>query len=385
MLFLTICMFLFPQATYTGARYGLETWALTLAPSLLPFIIVTDILIELGVVRFLGVLLEPLMRPVFKQPGEAGFAVAMGFTSGFPMGAILTTSLYEKNICTKNEAARLVTFTNNASPLFLLVAIPVGMLNAPHVGVILLTSHYLANLLIGIIGGFLAKTDPLEKPAAQSKILSRSFHELLNYHTQAPPIGTILGKAVNKGIKSILSIGGFVLFFSVTIEILKTIGFFEVTNYLFAQILMWFHLNPCFSSALSSGIFEMTLGTKAAASSDGDLFGKLIIISFILAWSGLSIHAQVGSIISAKGIAVTPYCVCRFIQGFLSAAIIACLLLFFPETITVLPQILTFSEKLSLINFMVIFPLGNLLLLLFLSLCCLFLQKMKGIIIIKTK
>ena len=44
MLILTICMFLFPQATYSGARYGLETWALTLVPSLLPFMIAADIL-----------------------------------------------------------------------------------------------------------------------------------------------------------------------------------------------------------------------------------------------------------------------------------------------------------------------------------------------------
>jgi len=44
------------------------------------------------------------MRPVFKQPGAAGFVLAMGFTSGFPMGAVLTNKLYEKNLCTKEEA-----------------------------------------------------------------------------------------------------------------------------------------------------------------------------------------------------------------------------------------------------------------------------------------
>ena len=92
MVLLTILMFLFPQATYDGARYGLETWAFTLVPSLMPFMIAADILIQLGVVNFLGVLLEPLMRPLFRLPGSAGFVVAMGFTSGFPMGALLTDS-----------------------------------------------------------------------------------------------------------------------------------------------------------------------------------------------------------------------------------------------------------------------------------------------------
>ena len=37
-----------------------------------------------------------------------------------------------KNIATNEEAGRLLAFTNNSSPLFLLVAIPIGMFNNPH-------------------------------------------------------------------------------------------------------------------------------------------------------------------------------------------------------------------------------------------------------------
>ena len=66
------------------------------------------------------------MRPLFRLPGEAGFAVALGFTSGFPMGAILTASLKEQSLCTPQEAARLAAFTNNSSPLFLLISVPLS-------------------------------------------------------------------------------------------------------------------------------------------------------------------------------------------------------------------------------------------------------------------
>ena len=148
-------MILHPEATFQGANYGLKTWATILVPSLLPFFIIADILVELGVVSLLGVLLEPLMRPVFKQPGAAGFVMAMGFTSGFPMGAVLTNTLYEKNLCTKEEASRLIAFTNNSSPLFLLVAVPVGMFQNPNLGILLAVSHYGANILLGIILGLL--------------------------------------------------------------------------------------------------------------------------------------------------------------------------------------------------------------------------------------
>jgi len=93
---LALTMILYPEATFKGANYGLKIWATVLIPALLPFFIIADILVELGFVNFFGILLEPLMRPIFKQPGAAGFVLAMGFTSGFPMGAVLTNTLYVK-------------------------------------------------------------------------------------------------------------------------------------------------------------------------------------------------------------------------------------------------------------------------------------------------
>lgn len=321
MLLLTVCMFLMPQATYAGARNGLETWALTLVPSLLPFMIVADILIEMGVVSFLGILLEPLMRPLFRLPGAAGFAVAMGFTSGFPMGALLTTSLYEKGLCTKNEATRLVTFTNNASPLFLLVAIPVTMLHAPTLGWTLLAAHYGANLLIGILIGRLGS----ERTSAASDIptghlLARSISAFIDCRRQQSlPLGLIVGNAVSKGIKNILSIGGFVLFFSVVIQILSTIHIIDISNVLFSQLLQLFALDTNLSGSLSTGFLEMTLGAQAAAQSSAPVLQKIMMIGFILGWSGLSIHAQVGSIIAAQKIPLWPYIVCRILQGTLAA------------------------------------------------------------------
>ncbi len=63
----------------------------------------------------------------------------------------------------------------------------------------------------------------------------------------------------------------------------------------------------------------MTLGTRSAALTAAPLVQKLLLISFILGWSGLSIHAQVGSIIAHHGIPLWPYLLCRPLQGLLAA------------------------------------------------------------------
>ena len=66
-------------------------------PALLPFFIGSEILMGLGVVHYLGVLLEPLMRPVFNVPGVGSFVIAMGLASGFLVGGNISTQMRRKN------------------------------------------------------------------------------------------------------------------------------------------------------------------------------------------------------------------------------------------------------------------------------------------------
>ena len=76
-------------------------WWEIVFPSLLPFFIVSEMLIGFGVVRFIGVMLEPLMRPLFRVPGVGGFVWAMGMASGFPAGAKLTARLRQEEQISK--------------------------------------------------------------------------------------------------------------------------------------------------------------------------------------------------------------------------------------------------------------------------------------------
>lgn len=363
----TIMMLLYPQAAYQGACRGLETWTTHLLPSLLPFFMAADLLLSLGFVRFLGVLLEPVMRPLFRLPGEAGFAVALGFTSGFPMGAILTASLKEQNLCTPQEAARLAAFTNNSSPLFLLISVPVSMLQRPQLGLLLLAAHYLANLTIGVLLRFTAPAS--HQAIAPRHLLRTAIAQTRQYQLEhRQPLGAMLGQAVQKGIDSILKIGGFVLLFSVLLSLLQATGLLALLQRCMAMLLQLLHLSPQLAAALSAGLFEMTLGAQTAAESHAALLQQLMIISFILGWSGLSIQAQVSSILSGQQISARLYCLCRPLQGLLAAAYIPLLTLLCPQLLSAsaaqqLQPILAPTPYLPLL----LFPLAATLLLLCLS------------------
>ncbi len=67
--FMTIAMVEYPKEAFDSAVMGLNLWWNVVFPALLPFFILSEILMGLGVVHFIGVLLEPLMRPLFNVPG----------------------------------------------------------------------------------------------------------------------------------------------------------------------------------------------------------------------------------------------------------------------------------------------------------------------------
>src|SRR5699024_4557378 len=86
-LFLVVSLIMYPEQAFNSSLKGLKIWWDVVFPALLPFFIASEILMGFGVVHFLGILLEPLMRPLFRLPGVGAFVVAMGLASGYPIGA----------------------------------------------------------------------------------------------------------------------------------------------------------------------------------------------------------------------------------------------------------------------------------------------------------
>lgn len=296
LIFLFICILCLPEAVYQGAQQGINTWVHHLLPALLPFFLIAELLISSGLIRYIGTCLEFIMRPLFRLPGEAALAVVLGFTSGFPMGAVLTASLYEQQLCTKEEAGRLAAFTNNASPLFLLIAVPITMLEQAHLGLLLLLAHYGANFILGLL---LSLFSYFRNPyQAYSHQIHHSPKQSSAKLTLAA-LPELLALAIQKSLKNIFSIGGFVLFFSVLLALLDAL--LPHLSYIFTPFL------------------EMTLGSNYLAQQPLPLCTKLMLISFVIGWSGLSIQLQVLSILKQFQIPAYFYLICRPLQGILAA------------------------------------------------------------------
>src|SRR5690606_150939 len=117
---MVILILLFPQRSLNAALDGLSVWLDIVLPALLPFFIVSEIMIGLGLVDFVSVLLNPIMKPLFKCPGSSSFIWVMSITSGYPMGAKLVSSFYQAGKITKEEAQRILSFCSTSGPLFMI-------------------------------------------------------------------------------------------------------------------------------------------------------------------------------------------------------------------------------------------------------------------------
>lgn len=303
-----------PSLTIKSSLDGLNLWFRVVLPALFPFFVVAELLVQLGFVHFLGVLLEPVMRPLFRLPGSSSFVVAMGFTSGFPIGAILTRRLYEDQMLDATEAERLVTFTNNASPLFMLGAVAVGMFGLPAAGYVIAGSHYLANLSVGFLWGRLAPARYAGVPTTTNLLHTALAKFLESNSDNRPGIGQMLGDSIGKSINSILTIGGFIIIFSVITQMLSTLGFIDILARIIQHAVPGCSPSYSLSYGLSIGVFEMTLGARAVASSEALLSQQLVAVSLVMAWSGLSIIAQVMSIVAGTPIRFSFYVLSRFIH-----------------------------------------------------------------------
>jgi len=308
----------YPQESLDASIRGLNMWWEIVFPSLLPFFIVSEMLIGFGVVKFIGVLLEPLMRPLFKVPGVGGFVWAMGMASGFPAGAKFTARLREEGQLTRIEAERLVSFTNSSNPLFIFGAVSVGFFYNPHLGVILALSHYLGNICVGLIMRFYGKESPDEIPTKRKKFKIRSALSALHQTRLKDnrPIGKLLGDAVNSSIQTLLMVGGFIILFSVINKILYHLHITATLAKSIEVLLSALSFPEMLSIPFISGLFEITLGSQLTSQTpDATLLQKAMITSFILAFSGFSVQAQVASILAQTDIRFKPFFMARILQG----------------------------------------------------------------------
>ena len=294
---LALALVVFPKTTFQASLDGLRLWFEVVLPALLPFFVMAELLINLGVIQFLGTLLEPVMYPLFRIPGAGAFAVALGLASGYPLGAKITADLRRRRLISRIEAERLVCFANTAGPLFIAGAVSVGMLGLPETAILLLLAHYLSTIMVGFLmrchGSGRQETAIMTNTVPP---INLSKTPLAYAAADITQIGSLLYDAVIQSFKSRLR-RGCIMVFSVLARILDLVGIIPAISDLFTSALAFVNINRELTGAVVTGLLEIDIGIQAITLTQAALLQKLVTISAIIGWSGLSVHAQVAAMI----------------------------------------------------------------------------------------
>lgn len=300
-----------PVLSIDSAKNGLLIWFNILLPSLLPFFVLSELLILSGFVKAFGNLLKPIMFPIFNVSGEGSFPLIMSMVSGYPVGTKLTCSLREKNIISKQEGDRLLAFSSTSGPLFMLGAVLVGMLNSPHLKFLMIVPHYLGALTLGILFRFYSPNKTIS-----NKIPPNIYQGNNPDNKKNQSLGYIISQSVSDAMNSMILIGGFVILYSVVIEVLLNSQFIHL---FITQVSHYFNIDAEILRGVFAGIFEISIGAQKVAALELNIFIKICIINFIIAWGGFSIQSQSLSFISGTDLNSKIFILAKFFHGAFSA------------------------------------------------------------------
>jgi len=305
LLLASLALVLWPEQAMEAMRDGLRLCGNVILPSLFPFFVLSSLVVELGMSRYLGKLLEPVMAPLFRVNGNCAAALALGFVGGYPVGARTAIQIYERGQCSRTEAERMLAFCNNSGPAFILGAVGAGVFGSGLAGLLLYLVHLAASLIVGVLFRFYKSH---EKPQTR-KSQGPQF--------QAASFPSAFTSSITGALQTTINICAFILFFTVFLRILAHAGILNFLSRFLSILLAPLGMDQTWTERLLTGLMEVSSGVSSLT--DGALSGRLSMAAFMLGWAGVSVHCQVLAFLGDSGLSIRTYITGKLLHGALSA------------------------------------------------------------------
>lgn len=293
-----------PKICLNSALEGSKLFITSVFVSVFPFLVLINMILSYDGINIYSKLLGNILCKPLRLPKNCSVVIIISMLCGYPLGAKYASDLYEKRIIDFQTCERLINIASNPSPLFILGAVGTSMLNNSSIGFLLLISCYLSCIVMAII---IPPNNSLYRAYKEKK---ESYNPA--YIHTPNSLGDILKTSVDNALKTSFSIGGFIIFFSVLTAIIKNNILFDIV---FKKLSLIFYYKKEIFQSFFLGLLEMTNGCSLISKLDIDSIYKIIIISFLLGFSGLSIISQTFSVTYKTNISAKKYIKRKLIQG----------------------------------------------------------------------
>ena len=295
---------LFPNDAFLGGKNGLLLWFNSVLPSLLPFMIISNLIVNMDIARLIGKFLYPVFKFIFRVSPNGCYPILIGLLSGIPLGAKTVSDLVARNDISLEEGQYILSFSNNASPMFVMSFIAISQLNQPSLRFYLLFINFISGYLGGILYFKIGKR-------AKNTINKSYIHAMevpVTITEKESPVKfdfSILDKSIMDSFEVITKVGGYIILFSIPGQIISSSP----------------HINP-WIKIISIGILEITTAINYITTTSISLHTKIVLIVAITAFGGLSALAQTNSVINNTRLSIVTYIKNKIIQMFTAVILI---------------------------------------------------------------
>ena len=277
--------------------YSIEIFIKNIFPSLFPMFILSNVLISIGLPEFLGNVFSRITTKLFNVKGVAAFVFFMSMFTGFPSNAKYVKDLLDKKLIDELTANKILIFTFFSNPLFIINTVGIMFFNNIKIGILMLISHILGNIIVGLIfRNIYYRKEAIEENLSIKKSL-KIFHDKIN--------NTNIFKSFLDNINNSLSI---------LLTVFGIITSFLIFNQIINENIK---LNPL-SNSILTGLLEFSSGLKTISISNINYSLKLYVSMFFISFGGLSVHAQVLNILENYKINYYIFLLSRIIHGLIS-------------------------------------------------------------------
>lgn len=303
-LYITYLLLHYPKQSLEYASIGLELWFKKMIPTLLPFMILSGIMVRMNLTERFARCFHPLFHMLWGTTLNGSYVILMGMLCGFPMGARVIGELCHAGKLSEDEGAFLLAFCNNIGPIYFISFV---------MGTLSLSGNYIPFIImygVPLVYGFILRylvyikrvLCCLFKKKKSYTYISYTDHNTLKAQSAesltTPPLLSAIDDSVISGLIGIGKLGGYMVFFN-------------LLNVMFIP----FSALPGKFLALCNCILEITSGINRIG-----LSGFYMIL-ILLPFGGLSCMAQTYSMIKDTNLSISKYFMHKCIQTIITAII----------------------------------------------------------------
>lgn len=297
-LILFFSMLSFPQTVFTGASYGLVLWFRHVLPTLLPYMILINVLICTPALHWICRITSTFLCPLLGTSYYGTFAVLTGFLCGYPMGAKTASDLLDTQKISRSEASYLLSFCNNTSPAFILSYVVAQNMKERNLCIPFFLILTFTPLMLSFIFRLFYRLP--ESSCSFPQVTSGSFS-----NPSESISDSFLDRCILNAFESVTKVGGYMMMFSVLIQLL-------------ASVLP----NTIFSLLLYSSL-EISTGIRLLFSSALYTTEKIILCAFLTSFGGWCCIAQTYSMISSSQLPILPYITAKLVTALVTSLLIS--------------------------------------------------------------